>query len=325
MAKTNSLAIDEKRFVPLSGFPEKIHIWSKDPKNRVILFLHGGPGVPDRHSVFDRFKDLLDAFTLVAWDQRGTGGSYAHVDPATLTCEQFVQDGVDLARYLSDRFQQKVFLVGGSWGTELGTLICLKAPELIAGYIGYGQVANGPKNEDISFDFCLKQAKAANDQKSLDTLNRIGPPKNGQYLGGFSGLMAQRKILGKYGGHDMKREGYFRSTALPILKSRELSFADKVGIIKGYKLVLSKAWPTVMSYDFTALAPHFAMPYYIFQGRHDENTPQELVTDYFNALSAPDKGLVWFENAAHSVVKEEPDKFKACLRERFEKIDPKLG
>lgn len=318
-------AINEKRKIPLCGFPEKIHIWSTDPAHRVILFLHGGPGVTNRQGILKQWGDLLDQFTLVAWDQRGTGGSYAHVDPATLNAEQFFQDGVALLRYLSERFKQKIFLVGGSWGTELGTFLCLRAPELIAGYIGYGQVVNGEKNETISWNYTMEQATKANDQESIDILKRVGPPVKGQYVGGFSGLMAQRKILGKYGGHDMKKQGYFRSTAWPILKSCELSLADKHGIIKGYKLVLSKSWPSVCGYDFVAMAPKFNMPYYIFQGRHDENTPQELVQAYFDALSAPDKALVWFENSAHSVAGEEPVKFKTLLREKFLAVDPKLS
>jgi pimeloyl-ACP methyl ester carboxylesterase len=303
----------------------KIHVWSTDPTHRVILFLHGGPGVPNRHSVLKQWGDLLNQFTLVAWDQRGTGGSYAHVDPATLNAEQFFNDGVALLHYLADRFKQKIFLVGGSWGTELGTFMCLKVPELVAGYIGYGQVVNGAENETISWNFAMNEATKAHDEESVTTLKRVGPPVKGQYIGGFSGLMAQRKILGKYGGHNMKKQGYFRSTVLPILKSTELSPADKHGIIKGYKLVLSKSWPSVCEYDFVAMAPHFVMPYYIFQGRHDENTPQELVQAYFEALNAPEKELIWFENSAHSVASEEPEKFKSLLRERFSKVNPALN
>jgi pimeloyl-ACP methyl ester carboxylesterase len=320
-----AFAINEKEKIPLCDFPQKIHIWSTNPHNRVILFLHGGPGVTNRAGILKQWGDLLDSFTLVAWDQRGTGGSYAHVDPSTLNAEQFFEDGVALLSYLSKRFQQKIFLVGGSWGTELGTFLCLRAPSLIAGYIGYGQVVNGEKNETISWNYTVEEATKAHDEDSLAILKRVGPPVKGQYVGGFSGLMAQRKILGKYGGHDMKKQGYFRSTAWPILKSTELSLADKHGIIKGYKLVLSKAWPSVCAYDFVAMAPKFAMPYYIFQGRHDENTPQELIQEYFNVLSAPKKELIWFENSAHSVVSEEPEKFKSLLRERFLAVNPQLG
>jgi pimeloyl-ACP methyl ester carboxylesterase len=227
----------------------------------------------------------------------------------------------------AERFKQKIFLVGGSWGTELRHFpIALRAPELIAGYIGYGQVVNGARRTKRFPGICtMEQATKANDQESIDILKRVGPPVKGQYVGGFSGLMAQRKILGKYGGHDMKKQGYFRSTVWPILKSCELSLADKHGIIKGYKLVLSKSWPSVCEYDFVAMAPHFVMPYYIFQGRHDENTPQELVQAYFEALNAPEKELIWFENSAHSVASEEPEKFKSLLRERFLKVNPALN
>jgi pimeloyl-ACP methyl ester carboxylesterase len=262
----------------------------------------------------------LDEFTLVAWDQRGTGGSFKGVDTATLNCRQFVKDGGALAQYLVERFGQKIFLVGGSWGTELGTFICLQYPDLIAGYIGYGQVVAGGANEDISYAYVLEEASKVNDEESLSTLKRVGPPIKGQYRGGFSGLMAQRRILAKYGGHNMKKQGYFRSTAWPLLKSTELSFSDKIGVLKGYKLVLSYAWPSVCDYDFRTMKAELKMPYYIFQGRHDSNTPASLVQEYFDSIKSPDKDLIWFENCAHGVAGEDPARFKALLREKFGKI-----
>ena len=46
-------------------------------------------------------------------------------------------------------------------------------------------------------------------------------------------------------------------------------------------------------------------PYYIFQGVHDNNTPSSLVQDYYDAIEAPDKDLVWFEHSAQDVYKRQ--------------------
>ncbi len=59
------------------------------------------------------------------------------------------------------------------------------------------------------------------------------------------------------------------------------------------------------------------MPYYIFQGRLDQNTPASLVQDFYDSIQAPDKDLVWFEHSAHGPLGEEPEKFKALIREKF--------
>ena len=107
---------------------------------------------------------------------------------------------------------------------------------------------------------------------------------------------------------------------IPILASPELSLRDKIGTAKGYKVCLSQMWPTIVHYDFIRDCGPFRMPYYIFQGRKDNNTPSSLVQAYYDAIVAPDKELVWFENSAHGPLGEEPEKFKRLMREQFLKI-----
>ena len=310
--------IDRKERVLLGGMQQTIHIWGTKSENPVVLFLHGGPGVPNRHGMAKNHMDLLDDFTIVAWDQRGTGGSYFGCDPATLTLEQLIGDCAELIEYLCRTLQKKkIFLLGGSWGTELGTLVCQRYGELVAGYIGYGQVVNGIENENVSYAYTLEKAKQAGCAEDIAKLEEIGPPVDGQYQPVFEGLMAQRSLLKKYGGHSTKKGGYFSGTVLPILTSPELSLREKIGTAKGYKVCLTQMWPTIVHYDFIRDCGPFAMPYYIFQGRLDQNTPSSLVQAYYDSIEAPDKALVWFEHSAHGPLGEEPEKFKALMREKF--------
>ena len=310
--------IDRKERILLGGLRQTIHIWGTKPENPVILFLHGGPGVPNRHGIAHAHMDLLDDFIFAAWDQRGTGGSYFGCDPKTLTLEQLISDCAELIDYLCQTLgKEKVFLLGGSWGTELGTFVCRDHPDRVAGYIGYGQVVNGVENENVSYAFVLRKAKEAGNTEDIAELEKIGPPVDGQYKPVFEGLMAQRRILKKYGGHSTKKEGYFSGTVLPILTSKELSLRDKIGTAKGYKLCLSQMWPTIVHYDFVKEANSFQMPYFIFQGRRDENTPASLIQEFYDAIQAPEKDLIWFEKSAHGPLGEEPEKFKKLLREKF--------
>ena len=318
--------IDRKERITLGGLKQTIHIWGTREENPVILFLHGGPGIPNRHGMAAAHMDLLDDFTIVAWDQRGTGGSYFDCDPETLTLAQLVCDCAELISYLCKTMKkQKIFLLGGSWGTELGTIVCRDYPEHIAGYIGYGQVVNGIENENVSYAFALEKATEAGCQEDIDALKRVGPPVKGQYKPVFDGLMTQRRIMKKYGGHSTKGGSYFTGTVLPILKSSELSLREKYGTAKGYKLCLTKMWPTIVHYDFVKEANKFSMPFFIFQGRMDNNTPASLVQDYFDIIQAPEKELVWFEHSAHGPLGEEPEKFKALMREKFLRIAKEAG
>jgi len=310
--------IDIKKRIPLGGVQQAIHIWGTKRENPVVLFLHGGPGIPNRHGMALRHMDLTDDFTIVAWDQRGTGGSYFGVKPESLTLEQLISDCAELLDYLCRTLdKKKIFLLGASWGTELGTFVCQKHPDKVAGYIGYGQVVNGIENEKLSYAFALEEAKKAGCAEDIADLERVGPPVEGQYKPVFEGLMTQRRIMAKYGGHSTKSGGYLSGTVIPILKSTELDLRSKIGTAKGYKLCLSRMWPTIVHYDFLKDCGPFQMPYYIFQGRLDRNTPSALVQEYYDSIVAPDKDLIWFEHSAHGPMGEEPEKFKKLMREKF--------
>ena len=57
---------------------------------------------------------------------------------------------------------------------------------------------------------------------------------------------------------------------------------------------------------------------FFFQGRHDQVTPGVCVSRYFDALKAPDKRLVWFEDSAHFPFLEEPKRFRAEMMKLVE-------
>lgn len=311
-------AIDRIEKVKLGGVKQKIHILGTRKENPVLLFLHGGPGVPNRDSVITRECDLCDDFTIVAWDQRGTGGSYWGVRKDTLNVDQLVSDARELVEYLCASLgKRKLFIWGGSWGTELGTYLCYRHPEHIAAYLGSGQLVNGALNEEVGYDFALRKAEEAGDAKSLARLKRIGRPVGGCYREIFKGMMAQRRIMKKYGGHSTKPGTYWSTTAVPLLKSREFSFTDKIGLALGWRKCLTYMWPSCVKCDFPSECTRFEMPYYIFQGVLDNNTPSSLVQSYYDAIQAPDKDLVWFEHSAHGPLSEEPGRYKRLMREKL--------
>ncbi len=316
--------IDIKEMVELNGLKQKIHIIGHNEENPVLLSLHGGPGISNRHGVLTRDSDFCDNFIVVAWDQRGTGGSYFGCDRETLTVDNMVEDANALTIYLKEKFnKKKIFIIGGSWGTTLGSLLAQRHPENVAAYIGYGQVVEGALNESISYDFCVEKATEANDEESLKILRELKPPVGGLYDQPFEGMMKQRKILAKYGGHNVKKMGYWKSTVKPLLLSKEFGLKDKIGLIKGYKFVLKKMWPEVCACNLL-LNTTYEVPYFIFQGRMDKNTPSDLVQDYFDKIIAPEKDLLWFENSAHGVIGEEHEKFKSEMEKRFLRINETL-
>ena len=316
------MTLDIKKKMPVNGVMQKIHVVSKDVSLPVLLFLHGGPGVVNRHSVLSADKDLLDSFTMATWDQRGTGGSYSGVKTESLTIAQLVEDAQAVVSYLCEEFdKKKIFVIGGSWGSLLGIRLAYAHPEHIAAFVGFGQFVNGEKNEQISYRYTLDAAKAAGDEEAVKELESVGPPVQGMYKGGFDGMMKQRNLMMKYGGYSKSEEkrSYMDSFVKPMILSGEYSLSDLIGIVLGYKKVLKAMWPEVGREDLTGYAS-FSVPILVFDGKLDMNTPAELVEDWFAGIEAPYKELVWFENSGHNPMGDEPDRFKKLLREKLSRF-----
>ena len=129
-------------------------------------------------------------------------------------------------------------------------------------------------------------------------------------------MLVQRKVMMKYGGYSKNNNKRSYSSGLvgPMLKSEEYSLTDLLGIAIGHKVVLEKMWPEVGSCNLLELAPKQSVPYYILDGKLDNNTPAVLVEDYFNNIKANDKQLIWFENSGHNPLADEPDAFKKCMK-----------
>ena len=314
---------DRKLMVTLGGLPQRVRIWTKDENKPVLLFLHGGPGVCNRHAVMKHSADLLDTFTLAAWDQRGSGGSYWGAKKETLTIERLTDDAAELVEWLCRTFHKdKIFIIGGSWGSELGVWLASRYPQRIAAFVGFGQLVNAEKNEDLSYAFALEEAQKAGDEKAVNRLKSVGPPVMGMYKGGYAGMMTQRRVMMKYGGYSQskKKRSYFSSFVVPVLFSGEYSLKDLIGLIKGSRFVLETMWEEIGRTDFEASCTKFEVPMFIFDGVLDQNTPSALVEHWFNMIEAPKKELVWFTESGHNPMSDEPEKFKALLCQRLTEI-----
>src|SRR5262249_30762848 len=136
----------------------------------------------DAYSPFagSMFKGWEKDFTLAQWDQRGAGRTYGKTGAAiesTMTVERMVQDGLEVAAYLSKHLgKKKVIVVGGSWGSFLGISMAKARPQLFHAYVGHAQMVSWWKNVDASYGRLLELAQAAGDEKAVAALTSIGPP-----------------------------------------------------------------------------------------------------------------------------------------------------
>ncbi len=307
----NSIAVLEE--VELGGFPQSILIRGNDINNPVLLHVHGGPGSPAMPGNHKNGAWLEKDFVLVHWDQRGAGKSYRmRIPESSMNVDRFIEDCHELTLYLKQRFnREKIYIWGQSWGSLLGTLTVDRYPGDYIAYIGSGQVVELQRNEAISYRFVIDQARKRKDRIGIMNLTMIGDPPYRNILK----TAVQRSYLNKYGGAVYQSQ----KSSLPVsifTSAPEYTALDSLRETRGMLYTINQMWDEVMTYDLIRQVPRIEIPVYFLQGRHDYNTPWELVQEYYDVLDAPaGKKIVWFENSAHGPHREEPERFAEVMRE----------
>ena len=167
----------EKIHVNINGLEQGMFLKSKDDTQPVLLFLHGGPGMPEYWLTQRYPTGLEDCFTVCWWEQRGSGLSYrADISPETMTVEQLIADTLEVTKYLLQRFaKDKIYLMGHSGGSFIGIQATARAPALYHAYIGVGQMSYQLKSERLAYDYMLKQFKANGNIRMVRKLQEAPP------------------------------------------------------------------------------------------------------------------------------------------------------
>jgi pimeloyl-ACP methyl ester carboxylesterase len=255
-------------------------------------------------------RPIEEYFTVVNWDQRGSGRTYLEVDPESLSdtirIDQYVSDTIELAEFVKHRYSTKeVILIGHSWGTIIGMKAALRRPDLFNAYVGIGQVINTRDNERVSFDYALSEAKKQNNTTALSELKSIAPYP-GQTPITRERIIIARKWAQYYGGLSAFRNESKYYFYAPLL-SPEYDDSAVSAIDQGNLFTLGRVLPEFLNVDYKNITI-FPIPIFMFMGRHDYTTPSEPTESWLMKVNAPFKKGIWFENSAHLIPFEEPGK-----------------
>ena len=169
-------SISEKIKVNINGVEQGMFIKGKNARNPVLLYLHGG--MPD-YFLTEHYPTGLDEyFTVVWWEQRGSGLSYsADIPPESVNPGQLVTDAVEVTNYLRKRFdQEKIYLMGHSGGTFIGIQAAVQAPKLYHAYLGVAQMSNQLESERLAYGYMLQRFRDDGNTKMVRRLEeaRVG-------------------------------------------------------------------------------------------------------------------------------------------------------
>jgi len=291
--------VREEMFVRIGGIDQWITIKGDDRNNPVVLFLHGGPG--DALSPFAEatYAGWEKDFTLVQWDQRGAGRTYGKSGPSiepTMTVERMVDDGIEVAQFLTKHLnKKKITIKGGSWGSILGIYMAHARPDLFYAYVGNAQLVNTRKNDLASYTRVLELARAAGDQQAISALTTIGPPpwdslKKWPVFRKWRLVYQAKRVTAPPAPVTLSPE-----YASPEEQAQYAS-ADDFSFLHFWGMKMSGPLQDV---DLPALGTDFAIPIFILQGQEDLTALPELAKAYFDSIKAPRKQFYLVPGTGH--------------------------
>lgn len=301
-------SIAEVAHLRLGGLDQWVMIRGESVANPPLFLLHGGPGLSE--TGFFRFFNapLEKSFTVVYWDQRGAGKSFdRNIPVSSMTVERFISDLNELVELVVERLgKTKVVLFGHSWGSALGVLYATRFPQQVAAYVGSGQIGDAARGEAASYAWALDEAQRRGKRRAVKKLREIGPPPHTA-----DQLWTERSLVSRL-------EGRMRPRALwkvgrAALAGQESSILEVRDTFRGFRFSLDAMFAETSELNLLDSAPALSMPVFFFLGRQDHFVPPEISVAYFEALAAPSKKLVWFEQSGHEPFVDEPTKFNGAM------------
>ncbi|MDR0270837.1 alpha/beta hydrolase [Paenibacillus sp.] len=303
----NSTSVLEQ--VKINGTKQQIMIRGRDLNNPVIIYVHGGPGCSEIPYAA-KYEDLLEKdFTIVNYDQRGSGKSYHfNEDYSNLTADLLVDDLLELTDYISKRFgKEKVILMGHSYGTYLGTMAAYKAPEKYEAYIGVGQMSNMQESEIDNLNNTISEAEKAGNTEDVKYLEGVAEKIHA------GEAVTPRGYVYKYGGATR----LINMSDGDILLSREYNLLDSIRYTYGVANSQERLVKETLDKPLPKMIAKLDLPFYFVMGKYDAMTSSNAAKKYFDKIEADQKGFISFEESAHYPNFEEKEKFYQWMCDTF--------
>ena len=308
-------SISELGQVEINGAGHEIMIRGVDSSNPILIFVHGGPACSEIPYVRKYQKELEKQFTIVHYDQRGSGKSYHFFeDYSNLTTDLLVEDLLELTDYISEKLnREKVLLVGHSFGTYIGMKAVAEAPEKYYAYIGIGQVADVVQSELDSLEFTIEQAKREGNSEDMEQLLLLQPMiEKGE-------ARTPRNLVRKYGGAARLIDDN-KDYVTGFLFNSEYNGLDVIRYLRGIHVTQEALLNEGVKHNITNIVYQVDLPIFFGMGKFDYMTSVNAAKNYYDSLEPPIKDFVIFEESAHYPQFEEKEKFNEWINKIFDEL-----
>jgi len=303
--------------VQLGGITQWIRIRGTSTANPVLLLMQQGPGLPiiNETRAWEQRLGLEKDFTVIYWDQRGTGLSALPLrrdqGQFEITPDLMVGDTITLLELLRDRYGRKPFVAGFSFGATYAARAAALRPDLVAGIVATGMDIDIPFAEQHMYDWALATARQRGNQRAVGQLEKIGPPPHLD----TRKFTTRSRWITNFGGVTTGAtwNSQARTLAASLLRSPDYSPAAALRTVRGFTSSQAALLPLLAHTDLVTTLPRLEVPIIFVQGRLDQVAPGEATQRFYDALTAPSKQLVWFERSAHTPQYDEPARFRDVL------------
>lgn len=311
------------------GADMPVHVEGNLGSGKFIIVLHGGPGGDSQiYNNFNKFfsNPLEEKYTIVYYDQRGSGTASGKYDSESLNTNQHVEDLEKLIALLNDKYGTsiKIYLMGHSWGGTLGTAFLIKNDNQnkISGWIEvdgahnfacnmsvYKALKNISLQQIYSSNYYQKWQEIYSYCQSIDTNNFTDE---------------NISTLNRYGYEAetyLSLDGVTKSSSLDIIGVfHHLYFSgySPIGAKMNLLITASTMFDEVKDTDLTPEMYKIKIPTLFIWGRHDYVIPVEEGINGYNAIGSIDKKMTILEYSGHSCMYNEMDEF---LNELFDFVD----
>ena len=300
ISKNGHHSVAQIDYIKIGGVDQCVLLRGHDVNKPIILFLHGGPGMPMMYLAHKFQRPLEEHFLVVQWDRRGAGKTFSRnvPEPESMNIRQILDDTYTLIDTLRNRYgHQQVILAGHSFGTYLGSILVTERPELFKAYISIGQVVDDDRARTIQKQWVRKSAIDAEREDILQSLEN-------------EELADLENWLFEFGG-ELKHSKSFLPLLVAGLKSPEYTLSEAKNVGNGSSFSSKYMQYNVLEGSIYDSITEYKAPVYFFIGTSDYTTPHELVTEYFDRIEAPKKEMVYFQESAHFPFFEEPERFNS--------------
>jgi len=249
-----------------------------------LVIIHGGPGL-DHTYLLPQFGELSDEFTLIFYDQRGTGKSECVIDSNSITLDNFVDDLENLRMELK---LKKMNLLGHSWGGFLAMNYAIMYPEKVNKVV---LISTIPATSDYLPEF-INNREIRRTSEDAARLNEM--------------MSSDSLFMGNKFFMERLTRLFFKSYFYNQQYSDDLTITFSENTTKNFLLIYTFMSKYFSNYDLRDQMNKLLSKFLIIHGKEDV-IPIEYIEQLYTAL--PNSELIFLDNCGHFPFIESREEF----------------